>query len=82
MFDALHQKNEFDHFLNYVSERIILRAIQHKRSQKLNINQDSNVSFDDTHEKAMKTMEINNDENESGLKIMKMEKGLKREEQE
>ena len=31
MFNAFHQKNEFDYFLNYVSKRIVLYAIQHKR---------------------------------------------------
>ena len=74
MFDALHQKNEFDHSLNYVSERIVLRAIQHKRLQKLNINQDSNVSFDDIDEKMM-TTKVKDEENDLGLKMEINEKG-------
>ena len=43
IFNTLYQRAKFPHSINYFPERTILRTIQHKRSQKLNINNNFNA---------------------------------------
>ena len=70
MFNALHQKDEFQHIFIYdFLERIIPRGVQYKKRPKVNINEDSDALIEESDIDETISLDLEQDEQDNELQM-------------